>query len=85
MTFISGAVFAGVTFTGDAWFSKATGLGTAGLDGARVAPAAERVERVWPPAWRVEAAAGGWQTLHLTAAPEKGGAAAGGPGPEPGS
>lgn len=52
----------------------ATGLEAAELAGVRVAPAAADVTRVWPPCWRVEAVADGWQKLSLAseAAPTDG-------------
>jgi hypothetical protein len=81
-TFTHHAQFAGATFTPDARFDGAAGLERAELDGVRVAPA-EGVTRSWPPGWRVEEAADGWQTLRLAAGAEGTGAAEGGPVPEP--
>ncbi|MEV5561176.1 pentapeptide repeat-containing protein, partial [Nonomuraea wenchangensis] len=82
-TFAGAAWFGEATFTGAARFGGASGLAEALLDGVRVAPAAEGVRRVWPPCWRAEAAADGWQTLRLEAAGGEDGAAAE-PRPEPG-
>ncbi|GAA2988134.1 hypothetical protein GCM10017559_05000 [Streptosporangium longisporum] len=44
------------------------------MNDVRVAPATAAVRREWPPYWREEAAADGWQTLRLTG-PEAGGEA----------
>jgi hypothetical protein len=52
-------------------FGGATGLAGAELSGVRVASAPEGVQWAWPPAWRVEQTADGWQTLRLAGA-EKG-------------
>ncbi|TMR94917.1 pentapeptide repeat-containing protein [Nonomuraea basaltis] len=84
-TFTGDVRFSKATFIGSAEFSGATGLELAELDSVRVAPPAGDVERRWPPAWRVEQAADGWQTLRLAPRPgEEGAGAAGvGPGPEP--
>ncbi|MEU7864205.1 pentapeptide repeat-containing protein [Nonomuraea sp. NPDC049141] len=70
--FSGAAGFTGTTFSGAAAFRGATGLERAELDGARVAPSAAGVQRVWPPCWRVVAGADGWQRLRL-ARPEAGG------------
>ncbi|MEU1394118.1 MULTISPECIES: pentapeptide repeat-containing protein [unclassified Nonomuraea] len=67
-TFSGTAWFDGATFSGDARFDEASGLETAELTGVRVAPVAAYVRRVWPPCWRVEVTADGWQTLRVVAA-----------------
>ncbi|WP_336214332.1 pentapeptide repeat-containing protein [Nonomuraea sp. LPB2021202275-12-8] len=68
-TFTGPVAFGGATFTGPVAFGGATGLERAGLDRARVAPAAAGVRQVWPPCWRVEAGANGWRMLRLAADP----------------
>ncbi|MEU4511810.1 pentapeptide repeat-containing protein [Nonomuraea wenchangensis] len=80
----SGAVWFGdATFSGDALFARTTGLERAVLYDARVAPPPAGVWRVWPPTWRVETDADGWQTLRLAGPEEDGGEgnAAADPGP----
>ncbi|RSM95837.1 hypothetical protein DMB42_49020 [Nonomuraea sp. WAC 01424] len=52
------------------------------LSHVRLAPAADGVLRVWPPAWRVEAAADGWQAVRSAPVLEEG-RAGGGPGAGP--
>lgn len=69
-TFTGAAGFDGATFTGHVWFDEAAGLERTKLDGVRVASTAVDVRRVWPPCWRMEAGADGWQTLRL-AEPEQ--------------
>jgi hypothetical protein len=50
----------------------------------RVAPAAERERRVWPPDWRMEAGADGWATLRLAPpGDDAGGETAQEPDPKP--
>ncbi|MEU1729166.1 pentapeptide repeat-containing protein [Nonomuraea sp. NPDC005692] len=77
-TFSRDARFAKATFSGDARFDEASGLETAELTGVRIAPVAAYVRRVWPPCWRVEVTAEGWQTLRVVAAGDGGGQAADG-------
>ncbi|MFI7708838.1 hypothetical protein [Nonomuraea sp. NPDC049480] len=66
----------------DARFDGAAGLERAELDGVGVAPA-EGVTRSWPPRWRVEETADGWQTLRLASGAEGTAAAGCRPVPEP--
>ncbi|MFI9597627.1 pentapeptide repeat-containing protein [Nonomuraea sp. NPDC052265] len=91
--FTGTAWFSGAAFAGDAVFEEATftrsanldgvsGLERAVLNGVRVART-ERVTRRWPPCWRAEEAADGWQTLRLTANAEGADATEGEPGTEP--
>ncbi|MEV3985313.1 pentapeptide repeat-containing protein [Nonomuraea sp. NPDC049758] len=86
-TFTGDTWFDFATFTGDALFYEAAGLEMARLSCVRVAPVARDVERVWPPDWRVEADADGWQGLRLASDPvpgelaEEAGAAGSEPGP----
>ncbi|MEV4360161.1 pentapeptide repeat-containing protein [Nonomuraea sp. NPDC049625] len=75
VVFAGNALFSGATFIGHALFDGATGLETAVLEDVRVAPAAEGVRQRWPPPWRVEETADGWQTLRLAESKESGGAA----------
>ncbi|GAA1761391.1 hypothetical protein GCM10009734_82060 [Nonomuraea bangladeshensis] len=84
-TFTSTAWFDGAAFAGGAGFGRASGLETASLAGVRVAPPAEDVRRVWPPCWRVEAAADGWQRLRVVAAGDGGGQLADGGAPDGGA
>ncbi|MBT2234813.1 pentapeptide repeat-containing protein [Nonomuraea sp. NEAU-A123] len=93
VTFTRTAGFDRTTFSGDAWFDWATFTGGVTFNGARRLERVElygvRVEvegadmrRMWPPGWRAETGADGWQTLHRAAAPEeKGETVEGGPGP----
>ncbi|MEU4233218.1 pentapeptide repeat-containing protein [Nonomuraea sp. NPDC026600] len=81
--FTGTAMFRGATFTGDAMFNGARGLERVELYSVRVAPEGADVRRMWPPGWRAEAGADGWQTLSRAAAPEeKGETVEGAPGPE---
>ncbi|MGW4963567.1 pentapeptide repeat-containing protein [Nonomuraea sp. NPDC004186] len=75
VVFAGNALFSGATFIGHALFDGATGLEMAVLEDVRVAPAAEGVRQRWPPPWRVEETADGWQTLRLAESKESGGAA----------
>jgi uncharacterized protein YjbI with pentapeptide repeats len=80
-TFSAQARFDGARFPGGAEFGKATFASDAGFDGARgfiqlsgvrLAPVTAGVHRVWPPDWRVEQGADGWQTLRPGSAPISG-------------
>jgi hypothetical protein len=67
--FTGNASFHKMAFTDQADFRGVTFTGYVELDGARVASEHSGVRQVWrrtwPPDWRVEAGADGWQMLRL--------------------